>query len=98
MLPVLQPAQMGCDHRADRSGVGGAVSVAADVAKDGTDVQAGAATDAMEGVALLGIREQFRATIIQEHDMILFRSVGLAWLPRPPIKRVVTGERLTRSE
>ena len=54
MLPLLQPAQVRRDHRADRPAVGGAVGVAADIAENRADVQARAAADAVQGVALLG--------------------------------------------
>ena len=58
MFPVLQAAQVRRDDRADGAGVGGAVGVAANVAENRADVQARAAADAMERVALLGVGEE----------------------------------------
>ena len=58
MAPILQAAQVGCDDRPNRAGIGRAVSVAADIAKNRAHIQARAATDAMERVALLGVSQQ----------------------------------------
>ena len=65
MLPILQAAQVRCDDRANWPRIGGAVSVSADVAKDGANVQASAATNTMEGITLLGISEQRCSLVIQ---------------------------------
>src|SRR5439155_13410804 len=65
MFPIPQTAQVRRDDRADGTGVSRAVTVAAHVAVDGTDVQTSAAADAMKGVALLGVRQQAGASIVE---------------------------------
>ena len=96
MLPILQAAQMRCDHRAHGSAVRGAVSVPAHVAEDGAHVQAGPAADAMQRVALFRVRQQFRAPVVQQHHVPFLRAVRLARLARTGIHRVVAGHRLAR--
>ena len=91
MFPILQPAQVRRDDRADRAVISRAVGVAADVSENRADVQASAAADAVERVALLGVRQQFRAVIVQQHDVTFFRAVGFAGLARAAIQRVVAG-------
>ena len=71
-----------------------AVGVAADVAENRADVQARAAADAMQRVALLGVGEQFRAAVVEQHDVKFLRAVGFAGLARAAIHRVVTRQRL----
>ena len=95
MLPVLQPAQMRRDHRADRTLISRSVGVAADVAVDGADIQARAAADTMKGIALLGVREQVRSLVVQQHQMEFLRPVGFARLARAAIERVVARQRLS---
>src|SRR5438046_7551629 len=97
MLPVLQAAQMRCDHGTDGAGIGGAVSMAAYVPVNGTDVQASAAANTMERVALFRIGEKFSAAIVQEHHMVFIRAVRFSGLPRPAIHGVVTGDGLAGS-
>src|SRR5436190_13731827 len=94
MFPILQAAQMRCDHGTDWTGIGRAIRVPPNVAENRANVEAGAAADAMKRVALLGVGEQLGPMIIQQDDMILFWSVGLTRLTRAAIERVVTGERL----
>ena len=95
MFPILQAAQMRRDDRTDRAAVSRAVSVAADVPKNRADVQAGAAADAMERVALLGIGQEFGAMIVQQHDMPFLGTVAFAGLAGAGIHCVVTRQRLT---
>src|SRR5665213_2988123 len=97
MFPILQAAQMWRDDRTDRPAVSRAVSVAADIAKNRADIQARAAADAMERVALLGVGEQFRALIVEQHDVPFLRAVAFAGLARAAIHRVVTRQWLARS-
>src|SRR5271156_254356 len=94
MLPILQAAQMGRDDRADRALVGRAVGMAADVFENRADVEARAAADAVERVALLGVGQQLRAAIVEQDDVKLLRAVAFAGLARTAVKRVVTGEGL----
>ena len=82
MFPILQSAQVGRDDRTDRSAVSGAVGVPADVAENRADIQARAAADAVERVALLGVRQQFRAAIVQQDHMPFLGTVGFAGLAR----------------
>ena len=45
-------------------------------------------------VALFGVRQQFRAAVVQQHDVKFLRAVGFARLSRSAIKRVVAGDGL----
>ena len=65
VFPILQTPQVRRDDRTDRAGIRRAVRVAADVAKDRADIQTRTAADAMQGVALLGVRQQFGAAIVE---------------------------------
>jgi len=56
-VPILQAAQVRRDDRTDRAAVDRAVSVATDVFENRADVQARAAADTMEHVALLDVGE-----------------------------------------
>src|ERR1039458_182605 len=94
MFPLLQAAQMRRDDRADGAAVSRAVSLAADVAENRADVQARAAADAMECVALLGVGEEFRAMIVEQDNVPFLRAVALAGLAWAGIHRVVTRHRL----
>src|SRR5271166_1606878 len=97
MLPILQPAQMRSDHRTNGTGVGGAVGVTAYIPVNGADVQTRAAANAMKRVPLFRIGQQLRAPVVDEHDVVLLRTVKLALLPRTAIERVVARQRLARS-
>ena len=94
MFPILQTAQVRRDHAADRAAVGRAVGVAADVLEDGADVEARAAADAVEGVALFRISEQLGAAVVEQHDVVFLRTVAFARLARTAVHRVVAGEGL----
>ncbi len=97
MFPILKPAQMRCDDRANRPLISRAVTVTADVFENRANIQTGAATDAVQRVTLFGVRQQFRAAVVQQHDVKLLRAVGFARLSRPAIKRVVAGDGLPRA-
>jgi len=62
--------------------------------KIGQNVEARAAADAVERVALLGVGQQFGAAIVEQDDVELLRSVDFAGLARSAVKRVVTGKGL----
>ena len=78
VFPILQAAQVRRDHGADRSLIRRAVRVAADVLVDGADVQARAAADAVQGVALLGVGQQARAIIVEQHHVHTPRGPSLS--------------------
>src|ERR1700720_2548758 len=92
MLKLVEPAQMGSEHAADWSRVGGAVSVAADGAKHRTNLQASPATDAIEDIALFDISEQFAPAIVEQDDVKFFGAVHLVWLPGPANQSVIAGD------
>ncbi len=94
MLPILQPAQVGRDDPADGPRVGRAVGVAAHVAIDRADVQARAAADAVERVALFGVGQQRRAVVVEQDDVELLRAVRFARLARAAVHRVVAADQL----
>ena len=64
MLKVMQPAQMRREDAADRPLIGRPVSIPADCAKDRTSIQAGAATNAIQHITLLGIGQQLTPPVI----------------------------------
>src|ERR1700720_3215158 len=92
MLKLVEPAQMGSEHAADWSRVGGAVGVAADGAKHRAHVAAGAATDAMQDIPLFDIREQFAPAIVEQDDVKFFGAVHFVWLPWPANQSVIAGD------
>src|SRR6266540_2517668 len=82
MFPILQATQMRRDDRADGAGISRAVGVAAHVAENWADIQARAATDAMQRIALLGVRQQLRAAVIEQHHVIFLGAIEFARLTR----------------
>src|SRR5205814_3723447 len=74
-----------------------AVGVAADIAVDGTDVEAGAATDAVKRVALFGVGEKLGAAVVEQYHVIVLRAIGFAGLTRPAVEGVVTRHGLSRA-
>src|ERR687885_1758312 len=79
----------------DGARVGRAVGVAARLAVDGADVEAGAAADAVEGFLELGA-EQLRAAVIEQDQVELLRPIQLALLPRARDEVGVDGDLLPR--
>ena len=57
------------DDRADRTGIDRAVGMPAHLLVDGADVEAGAAADAGQGLALQGCGELIAATIVQQYEV-----------------------------
>src|SRR6202008_3618726 len=92
MLKLVEPAQVGCEHAADRSRGGSAVGVVANGAKHRAHIQARAAADAMQDVALFDISEQFAPAIVEQDDVKFFWAVHFVWLPRPANQRVIAGD------
>src|SRR5918997_5144350 len=93
ILGLLGSLQQGCDDGADRTGVGRAVGVAAGLAVDGADVQAGAAADAVEGLLELG-PEELRAAVVHQDQVKLLGPVEFALAARPCDEVGVDGELL----
>src|ERR1035437_5446285 len=75
--PLLRGTQMRRDDGNDGPLIGGAIRVAADILVNRAGVETRAATDAMQGIALLGIGEQTRANVVEENDVKFPRAVGL---------------------
>src|ERR1700751_791129 len=92
MVELINAAQMRSENAADWTGVRGAVGVAAHSAKHRADVEAGAAADAMQPVALLDIREQFRSAIVEQYDMEFFGTINLIRLPRAADQSVIASD------
>ncbi len=69
----------------------------ADVAIHRTDVQAGAAADAMQHFPFFGVGQQAAAAVIEQHNVKLFRAVGFAQAPGAAGERAVRGDRLPRA-
>jgi hypothetical protein len=75
VLPFGQTAEMRRDDRSDRSLIGSRVGMSADIAKDRANVQAGSTTNTMESVPLFHIGQQMGATIVEQDNVHLFRTI-----------------------
>src|SRR5215469_13201681 len=93
MLEIATP-QMRCQHAADRTLVGRVVRVPADIAVDRTDVQASAATNAMQHLALLSVGQKTAPSVIYQDNVKFFRTIGFSWLTRAGNERAVCRDRL----
>src|SRR5579862_1536909 len=71
------------DDRSDRSRINRAVCVASYATVNRTDVEARAASDAIQRLAQHGIREHRAAPVVEDDDVHLARPVELAFAPRP---------------
>src|SRR4029077_18597583 len=92
-LLTLQPWHK---NAANGPGIRRAIRMAANVAEYGTDIQAGAATYAMQYFPFFLAGEQTASPIVDQHHMKLFRTIGFTrpsgsanqcsvrgdWLPR----------------
>ena len=94
MVELVNSAEMRSEDAADRSGIRGAIGVAANSAKHRAHVEAGAAAYAMQHVALLDVREQFASAIVEEYDMKFFGAVDFVWLAWAADQRVVASDGL----
>src|SRR5580704_19491875 len=92
MVELVNSAEMRSEDAADRSGIRGAIGVAANSAKHRAHVEAGAAADAMKHVALLDIREQFASAIVEQYDMEFFGPIDLVRLAWAADQRVIASD------
>jgi len=90
MVKLVNAAQMRSENAADWAGIGGAIGVAAHSAKHRADVEAGAAADAMQHVALFDIREQFASAIVEQYDMEFFGPIWTTNWPVPNWQSLVS--------
>src|ERR1700722_6181593 len=97
MVELVNSAEMRSEDAADRSGIRGAIGVAANSAKHRAHVEAGAAADAMQHVALLDVRKQFAPAIVEEHDVKFFGPIDLIRLTRAADQSVIASDRLARA-
>ena len=97
MVELVNSAEMRSEDAADRSGIRGAIGVAANSAKHRAHVEAGTAADAMQYVALLDVREQFGSAIVEQDDMEFFGAVDFVWLAWAADQRVVASDGLARA-
>ena len=93
-MKLVDPAQVRSEDAADWAGVRGAIGVAAHSAKHRADVEAGAAADAMQHVALFDVREQFASAIVEQYDMEFFGPIDLIRLARAADQSVIASDRL----
>ena len=91
---VIHAQKLRRDDGADRPGIDPRKTVAADLAIHRAVIQARAAADAVERLALLAIRQQLGAAVVEQHHVELIRPVDLLAAPRPGEKRSVDRERL----
>ena len=68
----------------------------ADLAINRAVVQAGTAANAVQGLALILVRQQFRPSAIEQNDMKLLGPVDLTRTPRTREERRINGKRLPR--
>src|SRR5579862_3376454 len=94
MVKLVNAAQMGSENAADWARISGAVSVAANSAKHRANIEAGAAANAMQHVALLDVREQFGSAIVEQHDVEFLGAVDLIRLSRAANQSVIAGDGL----
>src|SRR5271155_3276829 len=94
MVELVNSAQMRSKDAADRPRIRGAVGVTAHGAENRADVEASAAADAMQHIALLDVREQFGSAIIEQDDVKFSGSVDFVWLARAANQRVIATDRL----
>ena len=77
MAGLIDADQARRQHRAHRPGIDPAIGMAADRAIDRAMVEAGRAADAAQHVLELGA-EHRRAAIVEQHDVVFARPVGIA--------------------
>ncbi len=79
---LVNADELGREHGAHRPRIDPAISVPADRGVDGAMVHASAAADAAQHVLELGA-EHIRAAVIDQHDVIGVRAIGIAFAARP---------------
>src|SRR5580692_573937 len=89
VVKLINAAQVRSEYAADWTGVRGAIGVAAHSAKHRAHVEAGAAADAMQHVALFDVREQFASAIVEEYDVKFFGAVDFVRLARAADQSVI---------
>ena len=77
-MGLLEAQHVGRDDLADGAGVGGAVGVAADAGVHRAVVHAGAAADALQGLAQLLVGVGLAAAVVEEHQVHLLGAVPVA--------------------
>ena len=93
---LLEPLQQRHEHSAHRARVDGAVRGAAGLPVDRTDVEARAAANAREHLAVAAAGE-LRPAVVEDHDVKLVRPVLLARAPRAGDQRRVRRQALARA-
>src|ERR1700733_9933949 len=83
---------MRSENATNRPGISGSVGVAADSAKHGADVEAGTATNAMQHLTLLNVREQFAPAIVEENDVKFLGAIDLVRFARAANQCVVASD------
>jgi len=97
MIKFVNATEMRSENASDRARVCGSVRVSADGAINRAGVQAGAATDAVQSVALFGIGEQFGAAIIEKDDVKFFGACEFVRSARAADQSVVASDGLARA-
>ena len=96
MLPVLESAEVRRDHTANRTGIGRPVRVAPHILENGTHIQTGPATNAVQRIPLFRICQKLGPPVVQQHDMPFLWSIGLPSLAGTAVHRVVPRQGLAR--
>ena len=93
---LFLPTEQWCQDGANWTTVDPAVGVPANLPVDGTDVLTGSTANAMQRLFEFAT-QQCAAPGIEQHDMHLLGTIGLAWPPRPARHRDVRGDLLARA-
>src|SRR5262245_34378557 len=91
----LAAAEARRDHAADRARIGGVVRMTADVPVYGTDVQTGAAANAVQHFPFFGVGQQAAASVIKQDAVKFLRAISFTGAPRPADERAVGGDGLS---
>src|SRR5689334_18038695 len=82
MLVFINASEMWGYHAANRAAVSSTVGMTANIFIYRAGIQAGAASDAIQGFPRFWISQQIGAAIIQQNYIHFFRPIRFAGLPR----------------
>src|SRR5690349_8199289 len=78
ILEITEPLKQRRDQRADRPGIDAAVRVSADLAVNRARVEARAAADAAQRLAIFLAREDFAAAVVDQDEMEFLGAIALS--------------------
>jgi len=95
VLVLIKVLEVRGDHFPDGTGIGGPVAMPPDVLVNRASIQAGSATDAMQGLPGLGIFEQASAAVIQKDDHHFLGAIAFVFPSWSMKNGVISGHLLT---